>query len=172
MAIHMKSKLLQLLKNKTAHILFLLFVLAFVWHSGFKTYYNYGESMEPTLKSHQLIVVNKIWYDLVPLARYDVVVINVDDDECYTKRVIALPNEVIEIRNGRIFVNGKERADDPIKNPWHWYNSKTGVGNRGIKFPKTLLKANECFYIGDNRDETVWGIASMKDIRGKVMMLK
>ena len=77
-----------------------------------------------------------------------------------------------EIKEGRIFVNSKERTDDPIKNPWNWYDRKTGVGNRGISFPKTLLKADECFYIGDNRGETVWGIASLKDIRGKVMMHK
>ena len=168
----MKSKLLQLLKNKWAHLLLLMFVLAFVWHSGFKTYYNYGTSMEPTLKNHQLIVVNKIWYDLVPMSRYDIIVISVEDDGYYCKRVIALPNEVIEIKDGRIFVNGIERADDPIENPWNWYNRESGVGNKGIKFPKTLLKADECFYIGDNRGGTVWGIASLKDIRGKVMMLK
>ena len=168
----MKSKLLQLLKNKWAHLLLLLFVLAFVWHSGFKTYYNWGTSMEPTLKNHQLIVVNKIWYDLVPMSRYDVIVLSAKDDGYYTKRVIALPTETIEIKAGRIFVNGVERADDPIKRPWEWYNPKTGVGNKGIKFPKTSLKADECFYIGDNRRYTVWGIASTKDIRGKVMMLK
>ena len=168
----MKSKLLQLLKNKWAHLLLLMFVLAFVWHSGFKTYYNWGTSMEPTLKNHQLIVVNKIWYDLVPMSRYDVIVVSVKGDGYYTKRIIALPNETIEIKEGRIFVNDKELVDDPIKNPWEWYNSETGIGNKGIKFPKTSLKADECFYIGDNRRNTVWGIASTKDIRGKVMMLK
>ena len=62
--------------------------------------------------------------------------------------------------------------ENHLENPWNWYNRKTQVGNMGIKFPKTLLKADECFYIGDNRGDTVWGIASMKDIRGKVMMLK
>ena len=150
----------------------LLFVLAFVWHSGFKTYYNWGTSMEPTLKNHQLIVVNKIWYEIVPMSRYDVIILSVKGDGYYTKRVIALPNETIEIKAGRIFVNGVERTDDPIERPWEWYNAKTGVGNQGIKFPKTTLKADEYFYIGDNRRDTVWGITPMKNIRGKVMMLK
>ena len=149
----------------------LLFLLSFVFKKGFKTYYNYGESMEPTLCSHQLLIVNKIWYDLLPAERYDIVIVRTDD-EIYCKRILALPNETIEIRDGRILVNDKPLTDDPIESPISWYNHKTGLGNRGINYPKKLLAADECFYIGDNREWSVWGIVSMEDIRGKVMIHK
>ena len=158
----MKSKVLQLLKNKWAHLLFLMFLLSFVWHSGFKTYYNYGESMEPTLSSHKLLIVNTLWYDFVPIHRYDIVVVRVRDDGSYCKRVVALPNEIIEIKEGKILVNDKPLEDDPIKTTYNWKNA-------GISFPRTRLAGDECFYIGDNRFETVFGITSIEDVRGKVI---
>ena len=160
----MKSKLLQLLKNKTAHIVLLLFVLAYVFHAGFKTYYNYGISMEPTLRNHQLLIVNKIWYEIVPISRYDVVIVDTEN-EYLCKRIVALPNETIEIINGKIFVNDKLLKDDPIR----FVNSMEA---KRTNFPRTELNADECFFIGDNRYESVFGITSIDDIRGKVMMLK
>ena len=160
----MKSKLLQLLKNKTAHIILLLFVLAYVFHAGFKTYYNYGVSMEPTLRNHQLLMVNKIWYEIVPISRYDVVIIDAEN-EYLCKRIVALPNETIEIINGKIFVNDKPLRGDPIR-------FADSLEAKITNFPRTELNADECFFIGDNRYESVFGITSIDDIRGKVMMLK
>ena len=162
MATLMKSKVLQLLKNRIVHLLLLLFLLSLVFKRGFQVVYNYGGSMEPTLRSHQLLIVNKLWYDLVPMDRYDIVVIE-KPNEHLCKRIVALPNEIIEIKEGKILVNDKPLKDDPIKTTYSFENT-------GNCFPRTTLGADEYFYIGDDRDESVYGIISMDNIRGKVML--
>jgi signal peptidase I len=164
MATLMKSKFLQLLKNRIAHLLLLLFLLSFVFNKGFKVYYNYGESMEPTLRNHQLMLVNKIWYELVPMERYDIVIIKTLDDGRYCKRIVALPNEIIEIKNGRIFLNDKLLEDDPTLTTY------TREEIIILDFPRTELNADEYFYVGDNRDETVCGVTTMDYIDGKIML--
>src|ERR687893_269570 len=70
-----------------------------------------GTSMLPRLHDGERIFVNKlIYYGLPEIERGDIVVFWFPNDpgKSYIKRVIGLPGETVQVRGGRIFVNGRE----------------------------------------------------------------
>jgi signal peptidase I len=78
-----------------------------------------GTSMLPRLHDGERIFVNKlIYYGLPDIERGDIVVFWFPDDpsKSYIKRVIGLPGETVQMRAGRIFVNGKE-LKEPYLDP-------------------------------------------------------
>ena len=139
--------------------------MAVIFRTGFQVIYNYGGSMEPTLRSHQLLLLNKVWYDILPVDRFDVVVLyETNKKEYLVKRIIGLPNEVIEIKEGVILLGGKPLRDDPIRIT---YENASSVNLEPLRIPP-----DGYFYIGDDRVDSVLGIVLEKDIRGKVMFVK
>lgn len=144
------------LKSHLFYLGFSLVVLAFVWTRGFEFFLTTGNSMSPTLESGDMIVVNKIFYNYTTIDRYDVVVLNDTEDGGYmVKRIIGLPNEVIEIKAGTIYANQK-----PIK-----INHE--IKPNDLYMPPTKIPPSEYFYIGDNRGITAWGIIEEENIVGK-----
>jgi signal peptidase I len=165
MATPMKYKVLQLLKNKVIHLLLLLVIMAIIFKTGFRVVYNYGGSMEPTLRSHQLLLLNKVWYDILSVERYDVVMLyDTENKEYLVKRIIGLPNETIEIKEGVILLDGKPLQGDSIRIT---YENASSVNLEPLKIPP-----DGYFYIGDDREDSVSGIVLDRHIRGKVMFVK
>jgi signal peptidase I len=124
----------------------------------------YGLSMEPTLHTEQRLVVEKIsynsWLHLRSPQRGDVVVLRVNGaDELLIKRVIGLPGDQIEIRNGQVFVNG-EVLDEP-------YVVLPASGD----YSRVDVPPLHLFLLGDNRDfsndSRTFGPIPMKDIVGR-----
>ena len=66
-----------------------------------------GDSMVPTLKDNQILLLNKLDYKLNEIERYDIVVVKVGKSEII-KRVIGLPGENIEYRNNTLYIDGHE----------------------------------------------------------------
>ena len=62
-----------------------------------------GDSMVPTLKNRELLLLNKINYQLNDIKRFDIVVIRLEDKEII-KRVVGLPGEEIMYRNNTLYV--------------------------------------------------------------------
>ena len=146
---------------KMFYVLFLLMIVGGVYSYGFRTYYNSGGSMAPTVSDGQLLVVNKIYYDFTPVERYDIVALwDTKEKENLIKRIVGLPNETVELRNGKIFIDGEPIQHDPME--------KT-EGDWQLNFGPHKLKPNTYFYIGDDRDESIWGIVQQKNIAGKVV---
>jgi signal peptidase I len=89
----------------------------------------------------------------------------------FVKRVIAVEGEVVEIRNNRVFVNGRER-DSP-----HAYLSP--ISAQRNRLPANLsprrLERGQFFVLGDNRsysrDSREWGPIEMVDVEGKVLFV-
>ncbi len=127
-----------------------------------------GSSMLPRLHDGERIFVNKlVYYDLPELERSDIIVFWFPDDptKSYIKRIIGLPGETVEIRNGRVFVNGvmlDEKYLDPQRN------------RISLNKPPTLVKPHYYFVMGDNRDRSSdsreWGLVPEKYIYGKAML--
>ena len=68
-----------------------------------------GTSMAPLLSDQERIFINKFVYRFEPIQRGDVVVFwyPLDHTKSFIKRVVGLPGETVEIRQGALYVNGK-----------------------------------------------------------------
>lgn len=127
-----------------------------------------GTSMLPRLHDGERIFVNKlVYYGLPPLERGDIVVFWFPDDpsKSYIKRIIGLPGETIEMRDGRILINGHE-LEEPYLDP----RLNTGRAN----LPPIYVKQHYYFVMGDNRDHSsdsrYWGLVPEKYIYGKAIL--
>ena len=100
-----------------------------------------GQSMEPTLHSSQRVVVEKVTYRFLHGPRSgDIVVINLPEQtDMLIKRVVALPGETVEVRAGKVYIDG-----EPLEEDW---TATPGGGNYG---PKTIPPLH-IFVLGDNR---------------------
>ncbi|MDE7130190.1 MAG: signal peptidase I, partial [Lachnospiraceae bacterium] len=85
---------------------FLAFVIVF--SVGMRTSV-IGDSMEPILSNGQEILMNRVIYRLSSPKRGDVVVFLPNGNQnshYYVKRVVGLPGETIQIRDGNVYING------------------------------------------------------------------
>jgi signal peptidase I len=122
-----------------------------------------GSSMEPTLHDGQYLVISKLTYWVHPPERGDVIVFrppnNPADD--YIKRVVGLPGEQVEIRDGAILVEGALLEEPYIANP----GSYSGTWK---------LEDKEHFVLGDNRnnssDSHSWGVLPQENIVGRAWL--
>ena len=121
-----------------------------------------GDSMVPTLKEGQILLLNKYTYRFNDIKRNDIIVIKVGKSEII-KRVIGLPVETIEYKDNILYINGEVVEDK--------YNTETGDFTlKGIcncdKIPE-----GKYLVLGDNRvvssDSRIIGLIDKKEIIGK-----
>ena len=145
-----------------------------------------GSSMEPTLQDRQYLLVNKLAYfpihvqrlsRIVPFwdvespserfavrapERGEVIVFRFPEDETkdFVKRVIGLPGDLVEIRDGAVYVN-EVILDEP-------YLTTKGTHN----MRQVRLGEEGYFVLGDNRsvsnDSRKWGPVPKENVLGKV----
>jgi signal peptidase I len=122
-----------------------------------------GSSMEPTLHDGQYLVISKLTYWLHPPARGDVIVFAPPNNPAndYIKRVVGLPGEEVEIRDGALWVEGI-RLEEPYINSAGFYSGVWTLGE------------GEYFVLGDNRnnssDSHSWGVLPEDNIVGKAWL--
>ncbi len=120
-----------------------------------------GASMEPSLHHEQYLVVSKVSYWFHPPRRGDVIVFHSpqNPDQDIIKRVIALPGETVEIKGGKVYINGT-----PLEEP---YIAEEPYYNLPLQYVP-----EDCYFVlGDNRnhssDSHVWGVIPEENIVGK-----
>lgn len=119
-------------------------------------------SMIPTLEPGDRVLVLKFWYSLpnVDYARGDIVVFKypIDPERDFVKRLIGLPGDIVEIKDGRVFINSREIAEPYVKFPDNYTMEP-------IQVP-----AEQFFCLGDNRgnsqDSRFWGFVPQRFMRG------
>ena len=107
-----------------------------------------GRSMDTTLHNGDRVLVNKLSYRLHDPRRGDVVVLkqmNGSTERDLIKRVIALPGEVIEVKDCVVTIDGKV-LNEPYLDPTVVTPANCGPGYAATKVPE-----NEVFVMGDNR---------------------
>lgn len=106
-----------------------------------------GQSMAPTMIEGDHVVINKIIYKISSPKRNDVVVFSLDENQeiHYIKRIIGLPGEIVQILDGKIYING-EILEDKLETE----EIKTG----GLADEPVVLGTDEYFLLGDNRNNS------------------
>ncbi len=142
--------------------------LAFaITHFGFQKIKMHGESMSPTLVENDEIMVNKMIYRLKSPKRGDVVVFKQSGQEhsyYNVKRIIGLPGETVQIKDGLVYINGNEYTEV--------VNTEL-ITNSGLAASPYTLEDGEYFVLGDNRNSSVdsrfasFGTIVKDDIIGK-----
>ena len=124
-----------------------------------------GTSMTPLISDQERIFINKFVYRFEPIERGDVVVFwyPLDRSKSFIKRVVGLPEDMVEIRDGQVYLNGKAFAE-PYVPP-----ESADLGTLApIRVPK-----GEYFVMGDHRtssnDSRIFGPVPQKFIYGKAV---
>jgi len=123
-------------------------------------------SMENTLKVGERFLVDHRKGLSGTWKRGDIIFFQTTDGEwgedTLVKRIIGLPGETIEIMNGQVFVNGKELAENYLKEEKREGDTKP-----------TVLGAGQYFVMGDNRnnsgDSRDFGPVTNEEIKGRVI---
>lgn len=107
---------------------------------------NVGQSMEPTLRSGDRVLSNRLIYKLTEPKRGDIIIFKPNGNEnshYYIKRVVALPGETLQIVDGFIYING-ELLEEEIR--------LDKMNYAGTAEEKITLAEDEYFVLGDNRN--------------------
>lgn len=125
-----------------------------------------GQSMYPTLKNGEIMILNKINYRFNDIKRGDIVVIKTDTGKII-KRVIGLPNETLKYENNILYIDGVEVKEPYLKEKTEDFNLSE------IRVKK--IPSNYYFVIGDNRDNSkdsrIIGLINKKDIKGSASLV-
>lgn len=126
-----------------------------------------GRSMYPTLHEQDRIIVNKIGLHFRNLERGDIITLdgaNIDNqylDKFLIKRIVGIPGDHIQIKEGQVYLNGQLLKED--------YLEGLAFTMEGY-YNDVILGENEYYVLGDNRshsaDSRVFGIVNRKAIKG------
>jgi len=124
-----------------------------------------GTSMDPLLSDQERIFINKFVYHFEPIGRGDVVVFwyPLDRTKSFIKRVVGLPGDEVEIRRGRVYINGKTLEEPYVPSQ---YIDTAAYGP--VQIPR-----DEYFVMGDHRissnDSRIFGPVPSAFIYGKAV---
>jgi signal peptidase I len=122
-----------------------------------------GKDMEPTLYEGDRILVTK---RIEQLRRGDIVIFRYpgDPSKSFIKRVVGLSGELIEIREGKVLVNGQYLQEDYLDSQLNRFPHNA--------IPK-LIPADKYYMMGDNRDNSndsrAWGALPQELLQGRLI---
>ena len=108
-----------------------------------------GSSMYPTLVNHERLLVNKFTYFVSDPQKGEIIVFRYPKDESrdFIKRVIATAGDTVEMRSGKVLVNGTE-----IDEPYTWKEDPKGPNLSDYR--KSVVPEGHIFVLGDNRNNS------------------
>ncbi|WP_342525843.1 signal peptidase I [Chryseomicrobium sp. FSL W7-1435] len=136
-----------------------------------------GESMMPTLRDGDRMVVNKIGYDIGTPERFEIVVFHAPEQKNYIKRIIGLPGDSIAYEDDQLYING-EAVDEPYLDE---YKEEISEGTLTEDFTLeertnlTEIPEGYFFVMGDNRryskDSRIIGLVPEDEIIGTTSLI-
>lgn len=126
-------------------------------------------SMLPTLEINDRLIVEKLGYHFQPPGRGDIVVFHPPAaagaqfaNDAFIKRIVGLPGETVEVKNGKVYINNQPLAESYIEAPpdYNW-------GPQGVPKGSYLV-------FGDNRNNSddghIWGFLPSDRIIGRAIV--
>ncbi|MGK7346248.1 MAG: signal peptidase I [Candidatus Nitrospinota bacterium M3_3B_026] len=159
-----------------------------------------SSSMTPTLMEGDYIIVNKARYGLhVPFVdrmlytwsspeRGDVVTFKpppeapASEGRIFVKRVVAIPGDIVEIKDSRLYINGEPVRVTAAPRAWPLVRERMGdkeytilAHDRDYSFGPVKVPEGYVFAVGDNRDNShdsrAWGPLPIENIQGKAEVI-
>ena len=139
-----KSTMQDTLKDWTISIIIAIVLSMFVRYFIVEPYLVDGTSMNPTLQPNERLLVSKFAYTFSEPKKNDIIVFKYPSNQTrdFIKRVIAVPGETFEIRDGVVYVNGQKLQEDYI------------LENTRGSYPKVIIPSGHVFVMGDNRNNS------------------
>lgn len=124
---------------------FFAIVILILFQTVFMSSYIPSSSMESTIMTGSIVFSTRYDVDEDELKRYDILTFIAPDNPeiTYIKRLIGLPGETIEVKEGKVYADGVELDDSFIK------NSQNQVGDGVYEVPEGCY-----FFMGDNRNNS------------------
>lgn len=147
----------------------------------FQAFYIPSESMRPTLNVGDRVLVNKLSYRVHDVNRGDIVVFETPPKakdangkiKDLVKRVVALPGETLETRDGTVYINGRQLEEPYLRNGVRTCAPNSNPGTCANMEPLTV-PADDVFVMGDNRtaskDSRSFGAITEDSIVGRVFV--
>ncbi len=137
-------------------------------------FYVKGASMEPTFHDHQYLIIDEIGYRFNEPKRGDIVVFRYPQNpqEYFIKRIIALPGERVEVRDGNVYIYNDKYPEGFVLDESAYLadNIKTYDLSEEI----VTLRSGEYFVLGDNRnsskDSRSFGAVNKSFLTGRVAL--
>jgi signal peptidase I, bacterial type len=163
----LKTSLGEEIKDWVVSILIAVVLAFFIRYFIVELYMVEGPSMRPTLLNGERLVVNKFLYRFKTPERGEVIVFRYprDPSRDFIKRVIGVPGDTIEIKEGRVFVNGQ------LQNETYILEKTKG------SYPLATVPEGHVFVMGDNRNNSEdsrfrdVGFVSYDLIKGKAIVV-
>jgi len=183
-----KNKIVKEIRNWILPVLGAILIASLINSKVFARVQVQQKSMENTLYSSQQLIVDKLSYNFVSPKRGDIIIFledvqrgtiiedtvvflhnikdvfkNTDKDKRLVKRVIGLPGDEVNIKDGFVYINGEKLNEPYVKG--ETFNQEISLP---IKVPDKKL-----FVLGDNRpvslDSRAFGLINYNQVEGKAV---
>ncbi len=167
--VSMSKHILEFVVELLKVVLISLAIIIPVRYFLIQPFYVKGASMEPNFHDNEYLIIDEISYRFSSPQRGDIVVFRypLDPSQYFIKRIIGLPDETVEVRDGKIYIyNDEYKEGVPVDEDY----LPVGIFTQGEE--TLVLSENEYYVLGDNRpsslDSRRFGPVVWKNIIGKV----
>ncbi len=156
-----KSEIIDWIKSILLAIVIAFFIKTFI----FNTTYVLGISMNPTLYEKDRLFTNKVSMKLLGVKREDIIVLEAPDvpGKDYIKRVIAVEGDIVEIKDGKVYLNGKVLEENYLEDNIYTHTYDQSYWE---------VPEDHVFVLGDNRhegasvDSRIFGPVPIESVKG------
>ena len=133
-----------------------------------------GNSMYPTLKEGEFVLVNKLFYKIGKIKRNDIVNVVNDEGKSFVKRIIGLPGEKIHYMNGKLYIDDEPYLETYLNENIKTHNFLFEDICKKADCPEGIIPEDMYLVLGDNRPESEdsrtpgFGLRNKNDIKGVI----